>query len=353
VGAPGASQSFPAVGKALDVSGTRRNAVRVWLSISLAVLSLSLGCSPRRPTVDVYLDAVMLRELGQNDLAVEKLNAVVAEDPGFALAYSELGEAYESLGEHAKALDAFRQAARLDSWSFKNHIRLAETGRKLGNYPEAASAYARAAELDPKSLDAMLGAAECYLKSGQYMKSVAYCEQAEQAGGQPDKVLPLLAQAREGQKDFDGAIEAYKRLLTLHGSDVNVLLSLGLAYVKAEHYEQAEQTLISVTQAKPDDGAAFRHLGYCLVKRGDVDRAVQMYQKSVELNDNDWEAHRGLGVAYMMKGRQTGDARLQAEALSHWRRSLNIAPDQPKHEALEQLIREQSKLENPLQGLND
>jgi tetratricopeptide (TPR) repeat protein len=350
VGRPGL---FLAPGKAIDVSEARKDAVRVWLGISLALLNLSVGCSSRRPTTDVYLDAVMLRELGQNDLAVKKLNAVIAEDPGFVLAYSELGEAYESLGEHDKALDAFRQGARLDPWSFKSHIRLAEIAQKLGNYPEAAGAYARATELDAKSFDAMLGAAECYLKSGQYMKSVAYCEQAEQAGGQPAKVLPLLAQAREGQKDFEGAIEAYKRLLTLDGNDVNVLLPLGLAYVKAGQYEKAEEVLISVTRARPDDGAAFRHLGYCLVRRGDVDRAVQMYEKSIALNENDWEAHRGLGVAYMMKARQTGDAGLQAEALSHWRRSLKIAPDQPKHEALESLIRESSRLENPLQGLTD
>jgi hypothetical protein len=43
---------------------------------------------------------------------------------------------------------------------------------------------------------------------------------------------------------------------------------------------------------------------------------------------------------------------LQAEAIKYWRRSLSIAPGQPKHEVLEQLTREQSELENPLKGLN-
>jgi hypothetical protein len=70
------------------------------------------------------------------------------------------------------------------------------------------------------------------------------------------------------------------------------------------------------------------------------------------LGKDDWAAHRDLGVAYMLKARRTGDARLQAEAIKQWRRSLAIAPDQPKHEVLEQLIRQQSKMENPLQGLD-
>jgi hypothetical protein len=54
----------------------------------------------------------------------------------------------------------------------------------------------------------------------------------------------------------------------------------------------------------------------------------------------------------MIKARREADARLQAEAIAHWRRSLRIAPSQPKHEVLEQLVREQSKVENPLKGLD-
>ena len=130
------------------------------------------------------------------------------------------------------------------------------------------------------------------------------------------------------------------------------MLALGVAQMKAGQYDQAKGVLISVTRMRPEDGTAFRHLGYCFVKLGDIDQAVQMYQRSIDLNKGDWEAHRGLGVAYMIKARRTADTRLLAEAVKQWRRSLAIAPNQPKHEVLEQLIREQSRLENPLQGLN-
>lgn len=332
--------------------GPRKSVIPVWLSASLAALSLCLGCTPRQPTVDMYLDAVMLRELGQDELAVKKLNAVVAADPDFALAYAELGKAHENLGNHEKALAAFRKAAKLDPWSFGSHMSLAAACKRLGNYPEAADAYARAVELDPKNLDAMLGAAECCLKAGQYMKSLAYCEQAERTGERTGEVLRLLAHVHEGQKDYEQAIQVYRRLLSSNGEDMEAMLALAVAYVKAGQYDRAKGVLISVTQKRPEDGAAFRHLGYCLVRLSDIDQAVQMYQKAIDLNKDDWEAHRGLGVAYMMKARRTADARLQAEALKHWRRSLSIAPSQPKHEVLEQLIREQLKSENLLQELN-
>ncbi len=334
------------------MSGAKSSTIPVWLSLSLAVLSLCLGCTPRQPTIDMYLDAVMLRELGQDELAVRKLNAVVAADPDFALAYTELGKAQEKLGNREKALAAFRKAAELDPWSFESHMSLAAACKRLGNYPEAASAYARAVELDPKSLDALLGAAECHLKAGLYTKSLVYCEQAEQTGERLQEVLRVLARVYEGQKDYKHAIQVYKRLLSLNGEDVDAMLAMAVAHMKAGQYEEAKGVLIPVTQMRPDDGAAFRHLGYCLVKLDGIDQAVQMYLRAIDLNKDDWEAHRGLGVAQMIKARRTADARLQAEAIKHWRRSLSIAPNQPKHEVLEQLIREQSKSENLLQGLN-
>jgi tetratricopeptide (TPR) repeat protein len=300
----------------------------------------------------LYLDAVALRELGQNELAVSKLNAVVAADPGFALAYAELGKAYQALGDREKALTAFEQAAKLAPWSVEDYLNLAKIRASLGKYLQAAEAFARAAELDPKSFEALKGAAECYLRAGESTKSLTYCELAEKTGERPRESLSLLARAYEAQRDYEQAIGVYRRLLTLAGDDPNVLLPLGVAYMKAGQYDRARQVLVSVSQRRPENGAVFRDLGYCLLKLGDIDQAMQMYQKSVDLDANDWEAHRGLGVVLMLKARQSDDARLQAEAVRHWRRSLIIKPDQPKREILEKLIREHSKLQNPLQELN-
>jgi len=301
--------------------------------------------------MDLYLDAVALRELGQEDLAVKKLDAVVAADPDFALAYAELGKACQAQGNHEKALAAFREVVRLDTWSFEGHVNLARTYEKLGKHAEAADVYARAVELNAEDFQAIMGAARCYLKAGQYLRSLTYCERAEQAE-RPREVLPVLAQVYEGQQAYPQAIGVYQRLLTLNGDDPNVLLPLGVAYARAEQYDRARQVLMAVTQMRPADGTAFRHLGYCFIKLGDTDQAVQMYQRSIDFDGNDWEAHRGLGVAYMLKARQTADQRWEAKALEHWRRSLAIRPDQPKREVLEKLIREHLRSQDPLQGLS-
>jgi Flp pilus assembly protein TadD len=103
----------------------------------------------------------------------------------------------------------------------------------------------------------------------------------------------------------------------------------------------------------PDRPRVLRDLAYCLLKLDDVDGAIATYERAIALNDGDWEAYRGLGVAYMVKAQRTGDESLRAGAVHHWRRSLAINPDQPKRDWLEKLIKEHSTTMDPLRGSND
>jgi len=67
---------------------------------------------------------------------------------------------------------------------------------------------------------------------------------------------------------------------------------------------------------------------------------MQAYQNAIAQDNHDWEAYRGLGVVCTLKADQTGDDRWRQQGVRHWRRSLEICPDQPKRQALEKLIRE-------------
>jgi len=311
-------------------------------SAGLAVLwvgaCLWFGCAPRPPVVNLYLDAVAMRELGQDRLAIQKLKEVIKADPKFVLAYSELGKTSRKLGEYEEALAAFKQAVKLDAWSFEHQLNLARTYEDLKRHPQAADAYARAMELDPNSFEALAGAASSSLKAGQYARAQAYCEQA--VGNRSRELLPVLAKAYEGQKDYARAIGVYERMWSPESPDPNVLVSLGVACVKAERYEQGRQALALAPQLRPREGTAYRHLGYCLSKLGDLDQAMQAYQNAIAQDNHDWEAYRGLGVVCTLKADQTGDDRWRQQGVRHWRRSLEICPDQPKRQALEKLIRE-------------
>jgi hypothetical protein len=55
--------------------------VKIYFGICICltgiILSFSAGCQEQQQATDLYLDGVMLKELGQNEMAVEKLNSAV------------------------------------------------------------------------------------------------------------------------------------------------------------------------------------------------------------------------------------------------------------------------------------
>ena len=62
--------------------------------LTSAILLFAVGCAPQEQAIDLYVDAVMLAELDENEKAVEKLNTSVRLNSNFSLAYSLLGEIY-------------------------------------------------------------------------------------------------------------------------------------------------------------------------------------------------------------------------------------------------------------------
>ncbi len=115
-------------------------------------------------------------------------------------------------------------------------------------------------------------------------------------------------------------------------------LQLAYGHLKAGRFQLAKEMLASVITAQPNNSTAHQYLGYCNLKLGDIDEAIENYATAVDLNGADWEAHRGLGVAYMVKARSDSDSDLAGKAVEQWRISLDIKPDQVNGWVLAKMI---------------
>jgi type II secretory pathway component GspD/PulD (secretin) len=129
----------------------------------------------------------------------------------------------------------------------------------------------------------------------------------------------------------------------VNSSSHEVMMKVAFGYLKTGRFELAKELLTSVIQLQPSNNTAYQYLGYCHLKLQDLDKAIENYGKAVELNDNDWEAHRGLGVAYMLKATRDNDQALKAAAVKQWHISLDIKPDQRTSDQLRKLIDKYTK----------
>ncbi len=150
------------------------------ICITSLIVLLASGCNQKQQAVDLYVDAVMLKELDENEMAVEKLESAIKLNKSFSLAYSLLGEIYQEIKDYEKSAASYENATRLNPWSFKDYFNLGRVYQIMKKFAQAVKAYAKACELEPDHLEAHVGAAESYYEIEDYNNALAAAEQAEQ-----------------------------------------------------------------------------------------------------------------------------------------------------------------------------
>ncbi len=350
---------------------------RFLVIMGIIALAAVGGCANNsEQAIDLYVDAVALDEMDQQQAAIDKLNQAVSVNKSFSLGYSLLGEIYMKMQQYDNSAAAYEKATELNPWSFKDFFNLGRVYELMERFAEAVKAYGRAVELEPQDLQANIGVARSYYKIDDYPNASRFAEQAEQLAPNDSEVHELLGDIYGKTNDYEQAIPSYKRALELDSNNPDIMTSLAVAYLKTKRPSPAYELLKSVVQIQPANEQAYKYLGYVSLvlyledknayeaelqnaspdqvmldslKRSMtnyLDESVASYEKAVALDEQDWDAHRGLGVAYIWKATTAAggiDEALKEKALQQWRKSLEINPQQTHRETLLRYIRVYSR----------
>jgi tetratricopeptide (TPR) repeat protein len=280
----------------------------------VATLLLALGCAgPSRddaerasPTsgdaeagrlVEAGLRALETRRGPDLLVAVERLEAALALDPGSAVAWSGLADASALLGLYSvvlpaetmpRAATAAERALALDPDLPRAHASLGLVRYLYDwSWPEAEAHFRRALALDPGDATTHHWYAMMLTALGRSDEAVAQAERAVAAGPE-SRVVQIKAAT----------------VLTAAGS-----------------FERAERQLADCLERFPDAAMAHRELGALRLRQGRIEEAVPAFERAAELDGGD-SAEGGLGLAYALAGR-TEDARRVLQAMQA------VAPGEP------------------------
>ena len=321
--------------------GTKvRIIICVWLT-SLILLSCT-GCQQQQQPAALYVDAVTLKEAGQDKKAVEKLKKAVKLNEHFSLAYSLLGEIYQEMEDYERSAASYEKATQTNPLSFKDYYNLGWAYQIMEKFAPAAKAYNRACELKPDHLGAHLNATLCYYEIMDYDNALIYGRRTEQISPNINKIHKLLGDIYTLHEHYDQAVVAYEHALKIDNKNTEIVISLAVAHLQSGSYKSAKELLISVTQVQPHNNTAYRHLGHCYLQLNEPDKAIESYSRAIEIDDKDWQAHQRLGDAYMLSALNKNNTVLIIKAVEQWRLSLAVKPNQLDRERLLKLIRQYS-----------
>ena len=239
--------------------------------------------------------------------------------------YELLQEAYEALGQKAKAVEAQRNGA-LTKWkvvpppddplntelvnvSFSSTRLLKEAGllSRIGRPDRALQVAHRAAQADPA--DPAIHNFIAHTLLTFFGDQPAAADEALTQLGEclrlrPDDLLPLWSSANDFFKapKPPAATERLRAIVRQHANAAESHYYLGLAADELGENEEAFTQYQAALKATPNDSAVYNKLGQIYDKAGKVDAAITHFQKSVQLNTLNTGARLNLSVALLQKG---------------------------------------------------
>lgn len=147
-------------------------------------------------------------------------------------------------------------------------------------------------------------------------------------GGELIRVYSKVDDENLKKQKLTEATEHLKKALTFHPTYKNSYLQLGNCYNYLKQYELSIQNYNKVLAIAPNDENAINNLGityrdagrYYGEEKGDLTKAISYLEKALQINPNEYETLRLLGVAYGVSGRND-------KAIDFFTRALALNPE--------------------------
>ena len=248
---------------------------------------------------------------GNLESAIGLFEQAVKADPGFALGFSALGEAYWAkyrLDHDSRWIDeaerTCKRAAELNSQLPAVYVTLARVHNGKGQYNLALQEIQQALKLEPRDPDALLGEATVFASMGQEDKAETTYKKAAALRPQRWDGYYELGVFYYQQRRYTDAAAEFERVLEITPDNALAHATLGGMMQLLRKDVEAEKHLKQSIELQPSY-AAYTNLGSLYYRERRWAESVAMTRKALEINDNDWRAWSNLGLAYEWLNRKS------------------------------------------------
>ncbi|MGK7924546.1 MAG: tetratricopeptide repeat protein [Spirulina sp.] len=195
------------------------------------------------------------KEQQRIEQAISAYRRAVERNPNSAVAYTDLGDAYQKEHQFDEAIENYRKAIRLNPNFARPHVGLGDVFRQQNQLDDAIAAYRQAIAIDPNNALAYIG----------------------------------LGNALRDKQELDKAVDAYRDSINIDPNNSRAYYNLGLIL---SHQSQLEEAIATYNQALnlPDQNIiglpASIHvltrnaLGLALQEQGDLEAAIVEFKEA-------------------------------------------------------------------------
>lgn len=276
-----------------------------WLTLPLDMLALknvarSLSYLKFMPIL--FKGFLRVQTKGLKD-AIDIYAEAIEKAPGFVPLYCLLGDIYRSVGQFENAVTEYKMAIWLDSLNIPAYRHLCQAYEEIGDYDSAVEIYEKLIQIMPNVAEFHSNLANILYIKGDADAAVSHFQTAvtlnpnKQWTSVINQTLGYVYQ--ESKSDLNAAISSYQSAYLLTPEDIDIYINLGSAFYDKEDYNNALAVYRNALDLDPENAKIHCNLGFLYWGKGDIDEAIKEYELAIQFDENYDIAYNNLGVIYL------------------------------------------------------
>ncbi|MBV8311753.1 MAG: tetratricopeptide repeat protein, partial [Planctomycetaceae bacterium] len=196
-----------------------------------------------------------------------------------------------------------------------------------GELKLAAAIYRRVLQAQPAQIEAMTGLAEIFQARGNAIEAVALLEEGLKSSPDSASLLESLGDARHARGLLESAISAYREALDREPCRTGALWGMGCAQASLGDHAAAAESLRQLVELQPDYGQGHHNLGRSLYELGQVDQALEAFQRAFHALPPEARAVPLTNMAMVIPGSPAAGNREILECRRAW--ATQCLPSRP------------------------
>jgi predicted O-linked N-acetylglucosamine transferase (SPINDLY family) len=242
-----------------------------------------------------HLLGVIHHQRGRDDLAVERIGRAIALNRNKGIYHNNYGVALRGLGRIHDAIDAYREALRINPRYPDALTNLATALHLTGQLDEARKYFEEALRLQPAHADALFNFANLLSDVGQLKRAIELYEQANKVAPARTDILNSLGNALLADGRSDEGLSAYKAALAVDPDHALTVHNLGSSLVGLDRIEEAPAWFADAMVQRPHPAIwSVRYAALCPIVF-QTTAAIDQHRAALE---QVLDEHQGAGLAW-------------------------------------------------------
>lgn len=258
------------------------------------------------PIPDAYREEIeagfMALQNGDIEGAREMFIVLLEGDPGIAMAHVGIGRIFALEGDHARGIEHFNEALRLQPDLPSAQFFAAEAFEALGEIDDAAACYDAVITRDPARGFAYMRKAQMLERAGRSAEAAEALTAAIRRSPQDARLRTALAGMLSRVGDVERGSAEYRRAIDLQPDNWYSHFGLGTMHLRAGSFAPARDALEKAARIAPDQAAVQQALGAALTGMGDHARALAAYEKALAVDATNLRSVVGAALARLALG---------------------------------------------------